>query len=336
MLILTHRDVQDALRGQEVAVLRAVEDAYIAHAAGGSSLPHSVFLRFPDEPRNRIIALPAYLGGEQPIAGIKWISSFPANIDRGLERASAAVILNSLETGRPLAFLEGSTISAWRTAAGAALAARLLPATTDGNGVTVLGCGVINFAILRFLHHVVPGLTEVTAYDTQPGRAERLRERCAADLPDLTVRVEHDLATALAKNTLVSVATNALQPHLDFSGLVPGTLILHVSLRDVLPEAIVTAVNVVDDLDHVFRANTSVHLAEQQVGNRDFVAATIGELAARGAAADRDPSRITVVSPFGLGILDLAVASLVVATAKARGLGTAVDNFLPTAETNHD
>ncbi|NUT32227.1 MAG: 2,3-diaminopropionate biosynthesis protein SbnB [Hamadaea sp.] len=335
MLILTHRDVEAALRGRERAVLQAVQDAYVAHAAGASSLPHSVFLRFPDDQRNRIIALPAYLGGDRPTAGIKWISSFPANIDRGLERASAAMILNSLDTGHPRAFLEGSLISAWRTAASAALAARLLPATTDGNGVTLLGCGVINFAILRFLRQVVPGLTQVTAYDTQPGRAELLRERCVARLPDVEVRVERDLAAALDKNTLISVATNALHPHLDTRSLRPGTLVLHISLRDVIAEAIVTADNVVDDIDHVFRAATSVHLAEQLVGHRDFVSATIGELASGPPAAERDTARVTVVSPFGLGILDLAVAQLVVANAEAQQLGLTVGDFLPTLENSH-
>lgn len=335
MLILTHGDVEAVLRGQERDVLQAVQDAYVAHANAESSLPHSVFLRFPNDQRNRIIALPAYLGGARPTAGIKWISSFPANIEHGLQRASAAMILNSLDTGHPLAFLEASTISAWRTAASAALAARLLPAATDSNGVTVIGCGLINFAVLRFLPHVLPGLTQITAYDTRAERAELLRERCAAQLPELDVRVARDLPTALAKNTLISIATNAQHPHLDTRGLRPGTLVLHISLRDVLPEAVVAADNVVDDIDHVFRAATSVHLAEQRVGHREFVSATIGELATRPDVTDRDLSRVTVVSPFGLGILDLAVARLVVAAAGAHGLGLTVDNFLPTREKSH-
>lgn len=334
MLILTHGHVETALRGREIDVLRAVEAAYVAHAGGASSLPHSVFLRFPDNERNRIIALPAYLGGDRPAAGVKWISSFPANIDRGLERASAAMILNRLDTGHPLALLEASTISAWRTAASAALAARLLPAATDSNGVTLIGCGVINLAILRFLRYAVPGLSQATAYDTRPERAERLRAACAEQLPGIDVIVERDLAVACAKNTLVSVATNAQHPHLDTRGLAAGTLVLHVSLRDIVPDAIVTAVNVVDDIDHVFRAATSVHLAEQHVGHRDFVAATIGELATRSETTDRNPSRTTVVSPFGLGILDLAVAGLVVAAAQAQALGLTVDDFLPTQESS--
>lgn len=327
MLILGRSEVAHVLTGREHEVVEAVRRAYLAHASGRTVVPHSLFLRFPSDDRNRIIALPAYLDGERPVAGIKWISSFPENTRLGLERASAAILLNSLATGHPEALLEGSTISARRTAASAALAARTLRGPHPETGVSLVGCGVINFEILRFLRASVRQLTQATLFDTDPLRAEAFAERVGAEGLDVEVDVATGLDEALAAHALVSFATTSGSPHAGLDACARGTLVLHVSLRDLTVGAILTAANVVDDADHVCREQTSLHLAEQATGHRRFVHATIGDLLLAGKRG-RDPERVTVFSPFGLGALDLAVADLVRRQAEKDGLGTRVDGFL--------
>src|SRR6185369_14851981 len=151
ILVLKGRDVHALLQDREAELVETVRRAYVAHARGESSLPHSSFLNFPHEQRNRIIALPAYLGRDFDIAGIKWIASFPNNVKHGMDRASAVVILNSARTGTPRAIIEGSILSAKRTAASAALAARTLHQKPVEDGIGIIGCGMINFEIVRFL-----------------------------------------------------------------------------------------------------------------------------------------------------------------------------------------
>ncbi|MCJ1678505.1 2,3-diaminopropionate biosynthesis protein SbnB [Streptomyces sp. APSN-46.1] len=329
MLVIRHHDVEEILEGREPENIRAVADAYRLHETGGTVVPHSVFLRLPDQPRDRIIGLPAFRGGDRPVAGMKWISSFPGNLDAGLQRASAAIILNSTATGHPEALVEGSVISARRTAASAALAAELLTRGRRSAGVSLLGCGVINFEILRHLRAALPELREVTLYDHSAERARAFAARIAEEAPGVEVGYADSPEAALAAHTLVSFATTAGEPHIGLEAVRPGTVVLHISLRDLRPEALLDVVNIVDDADHVCRERTSLHLAEQLTGGRDFITASIGELLQDEAGFVPDPGETVVFSPFGLGFLDLALADLVHATAREKGLGVQVDGFLP-------
>src|SRR5215216_6286513 len=165
VIVLNASDVRELLAGRELELIEIVRKTYEAHATGETSLPHSTFLHFPDDERNRIIALPAYIGNGFQIAGIKWVSSFPANLDKGLDRASAVVILNSPLTGRPEAILEGSLISSKRTAASAALAARCLHGENKIHSVGIVGCSLINFEVARFLLAAKPEIRTFVMFD---------------------------------------------------------------------------------------------------------------------------------------------------------------------------
>ncbi|HEY0174539.1 MAG TPA: 2,3-diaminopropionate biosynthesis protein SbnB [Pyrinomonadaceae bacterium] len=331
VVVLRGGDVIELLRGREVELMQLVRRAYEAHAAGASSLPHSIFLRFPHDARSRIIALPAYLGGEFDVAGMKWVSSFPSNRDLRINRASAVVVLNSARTGRPALIAEGSVISAKRTAASAALAASHLCAAREPERVGLIGCGAINYEVARFLLAAFPeGAGELDIFDTDVRHAERFREKCLALRPGLRVNVRSEVSEVLKGSALISFATTALAPHVfDLSACAPGSVVLHVSLRDLSPEVILACENVVDDVDHVCRAQTSIHLAEQLAGNRDFIRCTLADVTAGTAPAREDPNAVAVFSPFGLGILDLAVAQLVYRLAADEGRGTVLEDFSP-------
>ena len=331
MLTLNSEDVRILLDGREGEILAAISAAYTAHGRGESSLPHSLFLRFPKDERSRIIALPAYLGDGFGIAGMKWISSFPANLEKGLERASAVIILNSAQTGHPQVMMEGSLVSAKRTAASATLAALHLT-TQKGppREVGIIGCGPINFEVTRFLRSVWPSLRSFYAFDLNAGRAEQFKQKWRRLSDDVEVEVISELASVLRAAKVISIATSASTPHIfAISECAPGSTILHISLRDLAPEIILVSDNVVDDVEHVCRAQTSIHLAEQLTCSREFIRCTLPEILEGKAAGKKDPEAVTVFSPFGLGVLDLAVAQLVVELASEQKRGTLLENFLP-------
>lgn len=330
ILFLKGPEVLSLLAGKELEITAVVRRAYEAHARGESSLPHSTFLRFPADPLNRIIALPAHLGAEFGVAGLKWVASFPGNTARGMERASALVILNSMETGRPRAIIEGSSISAKRTAASASLAAAHLQNGRRHTDAGVIGAGLINFEIVRFLLAACPSVSSLRVYDIDAARAGQFKEKCEQTFGRLEVRVAGGVGEVLEQTSLISFATTAPRPYVsDLSARAPGRQILNVSLRDLSPEAILSCDNVVDDVDHVCRAETSIHLTEQLVGHRGFIRCTLGDILLGKAPARGDDASTSVFSPFGLGVLDLAVGQLVYELALRNGAGTVVDSFLP-------
>lgn len=330
LLILRGNEVISLLEGRELQIIQSVQEAYAVHARGETSLPHSTFLLFPNAPRNRIIALPSYLGDGFQIAGLKWVASFPGNHEVGLDRASAVMILNSAETGVPTAIFEGSIISAKRTAASAALAASLLHQESSSPSVGIIGCGLINFEIVRFLRKVFPELERLLVFDLDDGKAVQFSEKWRAQYPEIRVSRAADISTVIEETSLISFATTASQPHVgDLPESSETRTILHISLRDLTPELILSRDNVVDDIDHVTRAQTSIHLAEQLCGHRDFIRCTLGDVVLGRADARSGENSTLVFSPFGLGILDLVVGKLVYDLALQEGRGTFIDSFLP-------
>ncbi|MCQ9178591.1 2,3-diaminopropionate biosynthesis protein SbnB [Streptomyces sp. IBSBF 2953] len=325
--VISGAQVVDVLHGREKQVTEVVEKAYRLHGQGRTVNPDSYFLRFPERPSSRIIALPASVGGDVDVHGIKWISSFPENVGAGIPRASAVVVLNDTATGYPLACLESSVISASRTAASAALAAVTL---ADRRGVAPRRVGFIGVGLIaRYVHTYLEacGLAfeEVGVFDLSREHAEGFEGYLSrAGAGPVTI---HDGAESLiAGSDLVVLATVAGEPHiLDPALFSHNPLVLHVSLRDLSPEIILSSYNIVDDVDHCLKANTSPHLAEQRTGNRDFVDGTLYDLLEGRTAPPAD--RPVVFSPFGLGVLDLAVAKFVYDEVGAAGDLLTVPDF---------
>ncbi|MGW0808331.1 2,3-diaminopropionate biosynthesis protein SbnB [Nonomuraea sp. NPDC002799] len=313
-------DVRRTLAGAEKQVIELVELAYRRHGEQMTVNPPSYFLRFPDRPSARIIALPASIRGDEAVDGVKWISSFPANTSAGIPRASGVLVLNDPVTGHPYACLEASLISAARTAASAVLAAdRLTRGHARPARVGYVGCGLIARTIHAYFAAAGWSFEQVAAYDAVPANAARFADGV----------VVHDTCEELMRACdLVVFATVAGSPHVTEPGaLAHHPLVLHVSLRDLAPELIADAANVVDDVDHCLRAGTSLDLAEQLVGGRGFVDGTLYDVMTGRVRVRRD--RPVVFSPFGLGVLDLAVGKFVYDGVRAGGELGIVPGFFP-------
>src|SRR3989475_10168653 len=325
--IINGKTVNDIVRAHRPECMDVVKHAYLAHARGQAINPHSYFLRFPEKPDSRIIALPSSLGDGFHVAGLKWIASYPANVQRGFPRASAVLVLNSYETGYPFAILESSIISAARTAASAALAAHWLSGQSRrAHSLGIVGTGFIARYVYEFLVDTGWEIEEVRLYDTSPVEAEKFKNTACRLEHHRTITVVPDVAQLVRACDLILFATVASTPYIaDLTLFEHNPLVLHISLRDLAPEILLRSQNVVDDVEHVMKANTSPHLAEQKTGNRSFVTGTLADIMlGRRSVTSR---RSIIFSPFGMGILDLAVGKWVYDQAVANGQDLRLSDF---------
>jgi 2,3-diaminopropionate biosynthesis protein SbnB len=309
--VISGAEVQRALQGRQKQIAELVEATYRRHSAGDSVNPPSYFLRFPDRPSARIIALPASIGGPLRVDGLKWISSFPDNVAAGIPRASAVLILNDHDTGYPFACLESSIISATRTAALAASAADWLSRDRPRPArVGFFGTGLIARYIHTFLAGTGWSFDEIGVHDLSAASAAGFRGYLEQSGTAGSIRVYESAEQLIRSSDLVVFATIAGEPHVgDLSWFAHHPLVLHVSLRDLTPQILLASTNIVDDVEHCLKAQTSPHLAEQLTGNRDFLAGTLDDVMAGRVQIPAD--RPAVFSPFGLGVLDLAVGKYV-------------------------
>jgi cysteine synthase A len=321
--VVDGRTVARLLDADPQACIEDVRHAYLAHHGGRTTNPDSYFLRFPDAPANRIIALPASLSGEWPVSGIKWISSYPGNIASGLQRASAVLVLNDPHTGYAFACLEASRISAMRTAASAVLGARWLNGQRRHvERVAFVGAGFIARTILDMLCADGWTLGPLSVHDTEEASMAALLAHAVA--VHGVCGAAADLETCLQAD-LVVFATTAASPYVLEPVFRPGQIVLNISLRDLGPQVIAAADNILDDVEHCLKADTSPDLAVRQYQSRAFITGTLAQLME--GEIELNPDKPRIFSPFGLGVLDLALGQRLYRQALAESSAMAVPNF---------
>lgn len=318
--IAAHR-IGALLAADRPRVVDAVADAYAAHYDGACVNPDTYSLKMPAKPGVRINALPAYLGGARDLPGLKWVASFPGNVAEGFVRATATIILNCGRTGYPAAVLDGTAISAARTAASAALAARLMRPERISRRARVYGAGPIAAEILLFLRDDGWTFETIEIVDTDRTRARAFGAALGDEGVPVRAAGDRDGSPA-PRADLIVFATSALEPWFD-EPLDADQVVLHVSLRDVRPERLLERRNFVDDIDHALKAGTSLHRLEETHGRGFFVESFAGLI--DGATAPGGG----VAAAFGMGILDLAVADLVLGLAHASGEIERLDRWFP-------
>jgi 2,3-diaminopropionate biosynthesis protein SbnB len=296
-----------------------IERAVRAHDRGEFAQPIKPYLRYGDR-RNRIIAMPAYLGGAVERAGIKWIASFPGNLDKMLPRAHSVVVLNNAATGEPEAIINGAALSVIRTASVSGLVIKhgfhARPRRSIRVGIT--GFGPIGRSHLSMCETLLgDGIGEVSVFDVR-GVAPAALDGYAS-----RPRSVGSWSEAYDDADLFITCTVADAPYIDRAPK-PGSIHLNVSLRDYKAStyAHFRSGIVVDDWEEVCRENTDIEMMHKHAGLTAEGTCTLGDVALRGWVKGLPADRPILFNPMGMAIFDIAIADYYVTRASAKAIGT--------------
>jgi ornithine cyclodeaminase len=254
----------------------------------------------------------------------KFGSAAPANAERGLPTIAAVVTALDPQTGRPVALMDGTTVTTIRTSAASAVAAEAL-ARPESSVLAVLGSGVQAEAHVEALARVLP-LSDVRVWGRTAAKAEQLVARLAERF-DFDVSVARDPQVAVAGADVVVAATTSATPVLEVEWLAPGATVISVGSfaadRSEVPVELLrrAAAVVVDDvetsLEHAGPVVAAVH--ENVLGAGDLV--SLGSVVAGLSSGRSRPEDIVFYNSVGIGVQDAAAAWAVITAARERGLG---------------
>ncbi|BAQ47978.1 MULTISPECIES: 2,3-diaminopropionate biosynthesis protein SbnB [Methylobacterium] len=328
---LSRSDIVEIGGDRSELYMAAIEEGFRLHAARDFVQPLKPYLRSPRATHiaDRIIAMPAWIGGDRPVAGLKWIGSKHDNPSaRGLDRASAVIVLNDPETNHPVAVMEAALISAMRTAAVTGLAVRHL-ARAGLSEAALIGCGPIAARQAQTLAEQFPTLDSVRLFDLRPEAAEDLAARLRDRFPRLRTIIAPSAEAAVRDCPVVVTCTVTDTPYLPYRWLSPGTLLANVSIMDVEREVFLKADKVVvDDWDQCNREKKIINLlVEAGEFSRDKLHAELGEIVVgRRPGRERD-DEIILLNPMGMAIDDIACARALLRRAEEAGAGTVLPLF---------
>lgn len=315
LLYLSRADVEAAAL-EMPAIITLLEGAYLEKWRGRVESPPKQGIH---PTANAFIhAMPAFIPALRS-AGVKWVSAFPENPGRGLPNISGLIILNDADTGLPQAVMDCTWITAQRTGAKTAIAAKYL-ARPDSSTVAIIACGQQGRTNLAALACVFP-IRRVIAYDTDRAALERYIEEMGA-LFEFEFASADDVRAAVAENDLVVTSgpiIKAPQPVIDSGWLKAGSFASAVDYASYWTPAAIAQMDrfCTDDL-----AQFRNHRQQGYFKGVIDPSVELGELLIDAAKGRTDEQQRTLVMNLGLAMDDMAVAPEVYRRAKRMGLGT--------------
>jgi len=314
-LYLSQADVA-ALGVSMPEIIAVLEAMFREKAAGRVEMPPKPGIH--TMPNAFLHAMPAFIP-EQKAVGMKWVGGYPDNQLRGLPYISGLLVLNDVETGMPLALMDATWITARRTGAATAIAAKHL-AQANARTVGILGCGVQGRSNLEALDALFE-LKTVRAYDVDEGRSKSFAREMSAQFGLEVVPVAQPKEAVTGCEIIVTAGPILRVPH---ATMQPGWMDVgaFASLVDFDSYWHADALRETDKFCTDDNAQLGHYREMGYLQNIPPVHADLGELVAGLKPGRESVSERTIACNLGLALEDIATADLIYRRAREQNSGT--------------
>jgi alanine dehydrogenase len=323
MLLLSEKQVQGLIDVDEL--IEALAQAHIQYSTGKAVMPVRLVVTLP-QIDGRITSMPGYLNEDKAL-GMKVVTYFQSNPQQNLPAILATIMLFSAETGKMIAAMDGSYITAIRTACASAMATKVL-ANPQTPVLGILGAGVQARAHIQALTRVRK-LEKIKLYSPSGTSAAAVKKEMA-QVP-VTMEVAENPEAAVRDADLVVTVTTSREPILKADWLKPGVHINAVGshrpdMREIDGATLARAKVVVDSREAIMAECGDILLAIKEGSvTKDNIHGEIGEVLAGTKAGREHTDEVTLYKSVGIAIQDVATANLVYHKALKQEVGTTVE-----------
>lgn len=282
------------------------------------------YLRYKDL-KNRIIAMPAFVGEDINTAGIKWIASFPDNINHNLSRAHCVIILNNSENGIPFAVINSSLLSIIRTASVSGLLIKYYDKIKNKGtyNIGIIGFGPIGQNHLKMCCDLLESkINTIYLYDLR-----KIPFNLCDNKYQNNIKITDSWQQVYHNSDIFITCTVAKDRYINDKPI-KGSILLNVSLRD-FNINIYDYVDcfVVDDWDEVCRENTDIEKMHLEKGLQKHDVVSLANFIYKEEYKKVTGKHTIMFNPMGMGVFDIAISEYYYRTAKEQGLGIDLPDY---------
>ena len=319
---ISQEDVAAIFKGNADAIYGIIEDSFKKYLADDIIMPDKISQIFDEASQNRINCMPATLIDEK-ICGMKWVSVFPSNAPKGVQNVTGIMLLSELETGFPIAVIDGTLSTKMRTAAVGCTAAKYL-APSKVETIGIIGAGEEARMHFTLLKHMFPTIKECRVSSLNTEIEQGFIDKFKDIVPDVKfVTCNNDSHLCASGADIIVTAISGQSPVLKAADITKGGLYIHVGgWEDEYGVAQKANKIVCDEWEMVkHRSQTLCRMYKAGLLKDKDIHANLSELIAGTKVGRENDDEFIYFNSVGLSYIDINFANYIYEEAKKSGLG---------------